>query len=151
MTKKLYKTPSKWLTLDVCTSSFQEFAKNLIFGQPIPPFDTRFAHHLESILGSVKATYFGKYLNPTVLDAASAYFNQLVRGHSFRNGNKRIAILYTHIFLLMHGIDYTLTYGEMYHFAVAIAQAGEKGIKADETKRLCRKIIEKYTTDAKKI
>jgi death-on-curing family protein len=100
-------------------------------------------------LGSVKATYSGKYLNPTLLDASSAYFNQFVRGHAFHNGNKRMAILYTHIFLLSHGIDYTLTYGEMYHFAVLIAQAGEKGIKADKTKRICRSIIEKYTTDAK--
>jgi len=36
----------------------------------------------------------------------------------------------------------------MYSLAVTIAQAGEQGHKAEETKKLCRSIIEKYVISA---
>ena len=93
-------------------------------------------------------TYAGSHLNGTILDAAAAYFNQLVRGHAFINGNKRLAVLFTHFFLLSNGVDYTLSYKEMYNFAVEIARAGEAQLSGDDTKVLCKKIIENFTEDA---
>jgi len=57
-------------------------------------------------------------------------------------------VLFTHVFLLSHGLDFSLTFREMYSLAVTIAQAGEQGHKAEETKKLCRSIIEKYVISA---
>lgn len=147
MIKKLYKTPKNWLTPDVCARLFKIFREKLKFGEPIPPFETRFDGTLESILSSVRQSFNGQFLNKTVLDAAAAYFNQLIRGHPFKNGNKRMAVLFTHIFLLGHGVDYTLRFNEMYNFAIFIAGAGEKGIDSDTTKKWCRDVIEEFTEE----
>ena len=61
---------------------FDRFYQEIDFSEPLPPFEKRFPGVLESILGSVQATYHKKYLNPTILDAASAYLNQFIRGHA---------------------------------------------------------------------
>lgn len=117
------------------------------FDEPIPPFNTRYKGKLEGILNSVNQTFGGKYLNPTILDASASYFNQLIRGHPFQNGNKRVAVLFTHYFLLMNGLDYNLSYGEMFNFAVRIAIASELGFSSDRTKDWSKKIIEEFTID----
>lgn len=147
MIKNLLMTPQNWLTLDDCKHILIRFNDLLTIEEPIPPFESRFPDKLEGILGSVEQTYAGKYLNPTVLDAAASYFNQFIRGHAFENGNKRCAVVFTHWFLLMNDVTFTLNPKEMYNFAVLVAQAGEKNIKADATKMWCREIIEKFTTD----
>lgn len=116
--------------------------------EPIPPFNTRYPDKLESILGSVKQTFGDEYLNPTVLDAASSYFNQFIRGHAFLNGNKRCGVLFTHVFILLNDVDFTLTSNEMYNFAIAIAKAGELGYSAEETKTLTMSIFRRYTKDS---
>lgn len=145
MTRNLLRKPKYWLTLEDCEDLFRNSKDLLAQEEPIPPFEERFEGKLEGIIGSVSQTFGGKPLNSNVLEAAASYFNQFVRGHAFRNGNKRCAVLFTHFFLLMNGIDYTLTSREMYAFAVAIAEAGERGIKADETKGQCKEIISKFT------
>ena len=147
MTKAAYKTPKIWLTLDACSLIFEKFRKQMDFDEPIPPFNTRYKGKLEGILNSVNQTFGGKYLNPTILDASASYFNQLIRGHPFQNGNKRVAVLFTHYFLLMNGLDYNLSYGEMFNFAVRIAIASELGFSSDRTKDWSKKIIEEFTID----
>ena len=149
MTKGLLKTPKYWLDLDACVLLFENFRQKLEFDEPIPSFGIRYSGKLEGILNSVKQTYRGKLLNKTVLDTVAAYFNQLVRGHAFRNGNKRMAVLFTHYFLLMHKVDFTLKAREIYNFAVVVAVASEEGIVAKKTKELCKKIIAKFSERAK--
>lgn len=147
MTKKLYETPKNWLTPDVCARLFKIFREKLEFDEPIPPFEIRFEGRLESILSSVRQSFNDRFLNKTVLDAAAAYFNQLIRGHPFQNGNKRMAVLFTHIFLLLHGIDFTLRFNEMYNFAIFIARASENGIDSETTKQWCKEVIEEFTEE----
>lgn len=119
----------------------------MVLEEPIPPFNTRFPGKLEGILLSVQQTFDQRYLNPTVLDAAASYFNQLIRGHPFENGNKRMAVLFTHFFLFVHGIDFVLYFNEMYHFALLVAKAGELEISSEETKRWCKEIIKEFTKE----
>ncbi len=145
MTSNLKRTPRYWLTQRICESIFDQFSEKIQFDEPIPPFNTRFKGKLEGILESVRQTYDGKYLNPTVLDSAAAYFNQLVRGHAFQNGNKRLAVLYTHLFLIWHDVDFTVSWKGMYNFAVLIAQARSQGISSERTKELCREVVDKFT------
>ena len=149
MIKKLSRTPKSWLTLDDCERAFKNFRDRLGKEEPIPPFHTRFEGKLESILASVRQTVGRQFVNATVLDATAAYFNQLTRGHPLQNGNKRMAVLFTHLFLLRHKIDFTLTYGEMVNFAIEIASAGEKGISYETTKQWCAQIIAEFTMERK--
>ena len=86
-------------------------------------------------------------MNLSVLEAASAYLNQLVRGHAFSNGNKRMAVLFTHFFLLRHGLDLSLTAADLYNFTVYLARAGERGISPEDTKDWCRRIIGDFSID----
>lgn len=145
MIKKLLETPKNWLTPEECERIFEVFRKRLELGEPIPPFNTRFQGKLEGILFSVSQTFGGSPLNGTILDASAAYFNQIIRGHPFKNGNKRMAVLFTHVFLLNHGIDYELSYAEMFNFAIAVARAGESGITSEKTRDWCRVVIAKFT------
>lgn len=147
MIQMLTEEPSLWLDPDVCRLLFENFKNKLDFNEPIPPFSERFPGKLESILNSVSQTFEGEYLNGTVLLASSAYFNQFIRGHVFKNGNKRMALLFTHYFLYCHKIDFSLNATEMLSFALEIAKAGESGISAEETKIFCIKIISNFTKE----
>ena len=133
------------MTVKISEDIFEGFKHRIEFDEPIPPFGTRFPGKFEGILESVRQTYSGKHLNPTVLEAAASYFNQIVRGHPFENGNKRIAILLTHVFLFGHGIDFTLSWKGMYNFAVFLASATD--LSAEETKRICIQIIKEFTRE----
>jgi death-on-curing protein len=140
------RTPTRWLNLRDSRHIFENFKKALeTLGEPIPPFESRFPGKLEGILESVRQTFDGSLLNPTVLDAAAAYFNQLIRGHPLQNGNKRMAVLFTHYFLLAHGVDFTMSYNELFFFAITVAKAGEQKISSDKTRDWCKKIIERFT------
>lgn len=142
----LDQEPHFWLTTKISKDIFNAFSQHIQFDQPFPPFNTRPPGKLEGILNSVKQTYGGQHLNPTVLDAAAVYFNQIIRGHPFQNGNKRIAVLLTHVFLLAHGVEFTLSYKGMYDFALALAIYSEK-LNSEQTKEVCKKIIRRFTKE----
>lgn len=138
------ESPRLWLTVRICAHSFKQFKEEIDFDQPIPPFSTRSPGVLEGILESVKQTFNKEYLNPTIIDASAAYFNQLVRGHPFVNGNKRLAVLFTHVFLLLNGYNLRLNFKSMYNLALLVAQLSEKGVSYEKTKNGCRKIFNKF-------
>jgi death-on-curing protein len=116
----------------------------LDFNEPIPPFEERFPNKLEGILESTRQTFDKKLLNPTVIDASAAYFNNIVRGHPFRNGNKRLAVLFTHVFVLLNNYDIDLSYKAMYNLALIIAEYSENGVSAENTKKGLKRIFERY-------
>ncbi|PIS14849.1 hypothetical protein COT64_00465 [Candidatus Shapirobacteria bacterium CG09_land_8_20_14_0_10_39_12] len=143
---KLDQKPRFWLTTKISKDIFNKFNHLIQFDQPIPPFHTRDKEKFESILSSVQQTFGGKLLNSTILDASAAYLNQIVRGHPFKNGNKRIAVLLTHVFLFFHGIDFTLSFKGMYNFVLLLAKESPK-LANDQTKEICRKIIQNFTKE----
>ena len=147
MTKGISKILTNWLSLEICKSAFETFRQKLEYDEPIPPFETRFPSRLESVIGSVQATFNKEYLNPTVLEAAAAYMNQFIRGHVFENGNKRMGVLFTHIFLLMNNVDLTLSSQDMYLFAVLLAEAGEHRVSSNTTKRWCVEVLRNFTKE----
>ncbi len=137
-------SPNTWLTVQICAHIFELFKKEIEFDEPIPDFSNRPKGALEGILNSVKQTFDRKYLNPTIINASAAYFNQLVRGHPFLNGNKRLAVLFTHTFLLLNGYDLKLNFKSMYNLALLVAKYSEKGVAYETTKTGCIKIFRKY-------
>lgn len=147
MTKKIFATPRVWLTLDACSRIFETFQKTLEYDEPFPPFTTRYKGKLEGILESTRQTFDKELLNPSILEASAAYFNNIIRGHPFINGNKRMGVLFTHVFLIINNINFTLTFKEMYNFAVIVASASNKGIKSETTKKWCKKIIYNFTKE----
>jgi death on curing protein len=147
MTKRLQKTPRIWLNLATCERIYGIFRTKWEYDEPMPDFGTRFPGRLESIVESVRQTFGGRYLNPTVLDAAAAYFSQIVRGHAFGNGNKRMGVLFTHVFLLANGVDLNLTAEDLYFLAVMLARVGEKRMGEEEIKEWCKGIFRQYCVD----
>lgn len=141
------KIPKFWLTPEGCERAFNLFYKLISFDQPIPPFNRRYRGELESILGSVRQTYDKKLLNKDVIVAGAALFNQLIRGHPFINGNKRLATLYLDIFLYANGVSLTLSWQAVKELAVLVAKAAEDQISAEETKRIIIKILREHSSD----
>jgi len=114
----------------------------------LPPFNDRFPGKLESILGSISQTYGGDYLYPSVLDAAAGYLFRLICEHPFYNGNKRVAILFTDIFLYINGLELLFPYQDLYILSTMIAKASEeKKYKESKLRALCKQILIDYTRE----
>jgi len=143
MIKVLREQPKHWLTLEICESLFNTFCKDLSFNEPIPLFQTRFSGKLEGTLYSVSQTFEGKHLKPTILDAASAYFFYFIKGHPFQNGNKRMGTLFTHYFLLSHGLTFSLSNEELFALAVGVALNEKDSITENEVKDIISSNIKK--------
>lgn len=63
------------------------------YNQPIPDFERRIPHRLESCLETPLGGFGGKQFYPTFIDKASMLFYLLNKNHCFPNGNKRIAVM----------------------------------------------------------
>jgi death-on-curing protein len=59
---------------------------------------------LESALAMPQATFGGELLHPTLPEMAAAYLFHLASNHAFVDGNKRIALMATIVFLGMNGL-----------------------------------------------
>jgi len=54
---------------------------------------------LASSVERIQATFDGKELYPDIWEKAAALLHSLAKNHGFRDGNKRTAVLATHVFL----------------------------------------------------
>jgi prophage maintenance system killer protein len=145
MIKQIQQNPKYWLDLKTCENIYNSFRKKQKFQEPLDPFNSRYEGSLEGILGAIQQTFDKKLLYPTILDAAAGYFYKINCGHPFRNGNKRMSVLFTHLFLYIHNIDFSLSFKDMYAWAATIAKSSENGTKTKKVEKLCRKIIAENT------
>ena len=90
---------------------------------------------LESALARPKATVFGEDAYPSLHEKAGALLHSLARNHALVDGNKRLSLGATIVFLGINGIRLTLSEDEAYELIVAIA-SGELDDAADIAKRL---------------
>lgn len=72
------------------------------FSEDLPPFDTRYANRLESIINQIQSNYFGVELYPDLEEKASMLFYLINKNHPFLNGNKRIAVMALFVFLSLN-------------------------------------------------
>jgi death-on-curing family protein len=93
------------------------------WGEPIPPFRTRYPEKLESCLNTITQTFGGKALYPTLPDKAAALFYLLIKNHPFQNGNKRVAVTSLLVFLHMNGHWMEIDTKRLYNFAVWVAES----------------------------
>lgn len=120
-----------YLTLAEVEFVAHELARQMMeFGEPIPPFATRFPHRLESCLSTPQQTYDKRELYPTLLDKAAILFYLMNKNHPFENGNKRVAVMTLLYFLSKNGKWLRIPDLVLYQFAKDIAAGDPK--KKDE-------------------
>lgn len=60
---------------------------------------------LESAVLMPQQQFGGEYLHPGLAEMAAAYLFHICRNHAFNDGNKRVAVLATLIFLRANGVE----------------------------------------------
>lgn len=84
---------------------------------------------LESALAMPAATYGGDYLHPSLHEQGAAYLFHLVRNHPFVDGNKRVGLACSLVFLRLHGIRIRASDDDLVELVVDVA-TGQRS-KAD--------------------
>ena len=79
---------------------------------------------LQSVLARPQATAFGADAYATLEEKASALLHSLARSHALVDGNKRLALAGTIVFLGVNGRRLTLTNDQAYELVMDVA-AGE--------------------------
>jgi death-on-curing protein len=117
MAKRVY-----YLTLEdvkeVCYTLVTELFQ---FKEPVPDFETRFPSKLESALETPKQQFSGEELYPDLCEKAACYFYFIIKNHPFLNGNKRMAIVATFVFLKINGQTLLVPWNGIYSFALETA------------------------------
>lgn len=101
-----------------------ELAKEEIMGgEPIPPFDSRYPNILESCLAVPFQKFNNKFLYKGLIKKAAVLFYYLIKNHPFQNGNKRIAVTSLLSFLYLNNNWIKVSNQELYNFAIWIAES----------------------------
>lgn len=119
-------SPTRYLTLtQVKKICFALIKRLLEFEEPVPEFETRFPEKLESILEIPRQTFGGEELYPTIFEKAACYFYFTIKNHPFLNGNKRMAIVTTYVFLRINEYILDVPLKVMYDYSVSLAKSTE--------------------------
>ena len=78
---------------------------------------------LLSALGRPQATFDGNDLYDDLFSKAASLMDSLIRDHPFMDGNKRIAIASSALFLHLNGYSLVVANEEMAQFTLACAQS----------------------------
>ena len=104
-----------------------EVAKELMnYDEPIPAFGTRFPNILESCLAAPFQTFSKKDLYPGLVKKASVLCYLMIKNHPFQNGNKRLAVTTTLVFLHRNGRWMKIDPRSLYEFTMWIAKSDPK-------------------------
>jgi len=115
--------------LSVADVEFTAFslAKELLeFGEPIPPFSTRYPSVLESCVATPFQTYCRRSLYKGIDGKAAILFYLMTKNHPFQNGNKRIAITTLLLFLFRNRRWIDTKNKDLYEFAKYVAGSDPK-------------------------
>lgn len=93
------------------------------YGEPIPPFNTRYPDKLESCLKTPFQTFHRKSLYSTFETKATILFYLMIKNHPFQNGNKRVAILTLIYFLIQNGRRLKVDNKILYEFSKEVASS----------------------------
>lgn len=93
------------------------------FDEPIPPFATRYEGRLESCLRAPFQTFDGKPLYLRLVRKAAILFYGVIKDHPFMNGNKRMAVTLTLVFLFFNNKWLETSPYELYKMATAVAKS----------------------------
>lgn len=122
----------RYLTLEDFAIIVDEYKHHFKkFDDPLPDLAMCNQDKLESVIAIPQKTFNARDLYPSLFEKASCYFYFINKFHPFYNGNKRMSVFVTNIFLMMNNFE--LTYGddEMYNLATSITLSGH-----DQTKKI---------------
>lgn len=111
--------------------------------EPIPAFETRRGHLLESCLQAPFQQISGKFLYPDHRHRAAMLFYFMIKNHPFQNGNKRIAVVTLLHFLSKNDQWLRVDNQELYNFAKWVAESNS--MLKDATIEAIQKFLELYT------
>ena len=94
---------------------------------------------IESAVNAPFQTFGGKFLYPAVDERAARLFYGLVKNHGFIDGNKRVALHATELYLMLHGFKLNCSQAE--RVAVTMNVAASK-MNAEEFLTWLRKHID---------
>lgn len=79
-------------------------------------------HLLSSALGTVSATFDGRFLHETPYEMAAAYLFHIARNHPFLDGNKRTALAAALVFLWMNDLVVQAREDELTDLVLGVAE-----------------------------
>ena len=85
---------------------------------------------LEAAALRPQARVFGADAYPTLWDKAAAMMESLARNHPLVDGNKRLALAGTVVFLGMNGLRLTMTNDEAYNFTIKVSTGEFESVAA---------------------
>ncbi len=91
------------------------------YPDPMPAFVIRDEDLLQSALGEPMQTWGGRFLYPKVQNKAAALMRSLIKNHPFVDGNKRMGLAATEVFLLVNGCAFEATQEARVTFALELA------------------------------
>lgn len=130
-----------YLNLKICENLYNLISTGYFtsYSEILLPFHTRFPGRIESILESVKLKSL--YLDQDIFEVAANYFVSLNRGHPFQNGNKRMSILCTDVFLITNNYILSVPSDILVTFAVSI---NVERASDDVIKKVVTELFKKY-------
>ena len=84
---------------------------------------------LDSAIHRPQAGFMGQEAYPSITDKAAALMHSVCSNHALVDGNKRLALLATAVFLRINGYDLALSDDQAFELTMAVA-AGQ--LKADD-------------------
>jgi len=78
----------------------------------------------QSAMAMPQAQFGGEYLHRDIYEMAAAYLFHLCCNHAFHDGNKRVAVAATEVFLLVNGIELIATDDELERLTLGVAGEG---------------------------
>ncbi|NCQ69956.1 MAG: type II toxin-antitoxin system death-on-curing family toxin [Microcystis aeruginosa W13-16] len=81
---------------------------------------------LASAINQPMTTFDGVSLHPTIFDKAAAYLFYLCKNHPFLDGNKRVALASSLVFLDINGYDIVDPNEILYDFVIGVAEGKSK-------------------------
>ena len=78
---------------------------------------------LESALAMPPATFGGEFLHPSIPEQAAAYLFHLVKNHPFVEGNRRVGLACSLVFLRLNGIRIRATDDDLVDLVTGVAES----------------------------
>lgn len=98
----------------ICNELASFFKKN---NDPIPVFKHTYFDKLDGVIASPARTFGKKDLYKSIYTKAACYLYFINKIHPFNNGNKRVSIVASGVFLQYNGYEFTAEEEEIYSIA----------------------------------
>jgi death on curing protein len=116
------------------------------YGEPAADFHTRYPGKLESCLEQPFMHLNGRYVYWTIHHRAAVLFYLLIKNHPFENGNKRMAVAITLVFLFKNDRWISIQPEGLYVLAKAVAESDPAN--KEFTVKSLKTIFKKYSIES---